>query len=727
MSLLDDALARVRNPKKDGDWFQGFCPVHENNGDANHHPSLRLRDSTKFPNGVVVTCMAGCSREDLQAALGLTGAKVKTSPSDENTHLFYDPPADNIVAVYDYTDEDGVLLYQKVRFTPKRFVQRAADGTYKLDGIRRVLYHLPEVVASETVYLCEGEKAADAVRTLGLTATCPPNGQMKWKKELTPSLIGKRVVVLPDNDEPGRDGAIKAVSVLRRAGITCCTVRLPELPDGGDPYDAVQDGLTAEKLESYAAEAFERREEKTAVESFKMMSAEYRLTEGGNAERFVADHKERVASVHEWDTLLVYEDGIFVQSEMALDALAKQTVLGIYAEAAKAPDGVRRGLSEHARRSDSKTARRNMVTLARSEPEIRVKPDQFDADPELLCVKNGIVDLRTGVRRPHSPSSRMTRMAGASYDIDAPCPLWLAHLSRIFNGDQEIIAFLQRLMGYALTGYTREQLFAVFYGSGANGKSVTLHRIEEALGDYAKTAAASSLSQSRASSGGTREDLVRLRAARLVTTFESEDRKKLDAELVKQLTGGDRIAARGLYKGTTEFRPEFLVVMSTNHKPTVDVADYAIKRRVLLVPFEVTIPEEERDNDIEHKLAAEIDGILSWCVVGAVAYLADGLQIPNHIRAATETYRNEMDPMHGFRDLIVFDHSAWTPTAQIRQAVETYCREEGTTPPSGRELSDWLEKLGARPHRRNKARGWSGITVEGCTHERALGDIGGDW
>lgn len=721
MSLFDQVLSRLPQPKKDGNWYTSYCPAHESNGNG-HHPSLRLKEATQVDDGVIVSCMAGCDLGSLHTALGMGEARSKTSSTDENTHLFWMPSQtrDEVVATYDYTDENGELLFEKLRYAPKRFVQRAASGEYKLDGVRRVLYHLPEIIDADTVYVCEGEKAADAVRSLGVVATCASGGAGKWRAEYAASLTGKRVVVLPDNDEQGRKHGEIVIAALRRANVECCVVKLPGLPEKGDPYDAVHADLTADTLASLAADAFERREEKAAAEDLKQMATEFRLTETGNAGRFVAEHKDKVASVHEWETMLVYDGGLFVKNSMALDALAKETVLGIYAEAAKAPDGLRRGLSEHARRSDSKTAIRNMVSLAQSEPCVRVKPDEFDADPEKVCVKNGVVDLRTGVIYPHSPKFRMTRIAGASYNIDAGCPLWLSHLDRIFSGDQELISFMQRLMGYALTGYTREQLFAVFYGSGANGKSVTLHRIEEAMGDYAKTAAATSLSQGKSSGGGTREDLVRLRAARLVTTFESEDRKKLDAELVKQLTGGDRIAARGLYKGTTEFRPEFLVVMSTNHKPTVEVADYAIKRRVLLVPFEVTIPEEERDNDIEHKLKRELDGILSWCVVGSVAYLADGLQIPDRVKAATETYRDEMDPMAGFKEFITFDGSAWTATAHIRSALETYCKEEGARTMSGKDLGAWLEKLGAIPEKHHQQRGWRGILVEGCTHERMM-------
>lgn len=722
MSLLDEVLARVRQPKKDGEWYSALCPVHETNGNG-HHASLRLRAATQVEDGVIVSCMAGCARADLQAALGLSGMGSKSSSSDDNTHLFWAesrPPADAIVATYDYTDEEDHLLFQKLRFAPKRFVQRSADGTYKLDGVRRVLYHLPEVVAAPEVVVCEGEKAADALRTIGLTATCASGGAGKWRSEYAQSLRGKRVLVCPDHDEQGRKHGEIVIAALRKVGIECYTVALPGLPEKGDPYDAVQAGLTRERFLELAEAAAARREQSASAEVYREKAAEYRLTEGGNAERFAAQHQQFVASVPERG-LLAYAGGVFVSDKLALMRYARETVLGLYAEALQADtETKRRALAEHARRSDTNHARSAMLALAAAEELLEVPLSAFDADPESLCVQNGVVDLRTGLLAPHSPSSRMTQKAGASYSGRVDCATWTAHLERVFAGDQELIQFVQRLFGYALTGYTREQKFAIFYGHGANGKSVTLHLLERALGDYARSAAAKTFTMARHTEQ--RNDLARLEGARLVTTFETTASTTLDEEMIKQLTGGDRLVTRFLHQEFFEYTPQFLIVMSTNHKPTVEVADYAIKRRVLLVPFDVTIPEAEQDRDLERKLDAELDGILSWAVAGAAAYLADGLKVPKVVEEATEKAREELDPLNGFRDLITMEPSAWTASSAVRLALEKWAHEEGLKRvPSDKELKPWLERLGAIFKRRHGgARGWAGISVEGQPIETSL-------
>jgi hypothetical protein len=360
MSLLDQVLSRLPQPKRDGDWYTTFCPAHESNGNG-HHASLRLMAATQVDDGVIMSCMAGCSAGDIQAALGLSGVGCKAT-SDANTFLFWaNPVPDEIVATYDYTDEDGVLLYQKVRFAPKRFVQRRPDGNggwiWKLDDTRRVLYQLPEVVKavgeSRTVFICEGEKAADAVRTLKFTATCASEGATKWKAAYANSLKGSRCVVLPDNDEKGRKHGEIVIAALRRAGIPCCTVRLPGLPPKGDPYDAVRSGLTNKQLRTLTEESFERREEKAAAEDLKNLANEYRLTEGGNAERFADQHKDRVASVP-GRGMLAYQGGIFSPDKLALMRYARETVLSLYAEALEADtESKRRALAEHARRSDT--------------------------------------------------------------------------------------------------------------------------------------------------------------------------------------------------------------------------------------------------------------------------------------------------------------------------------------------------------------------------------------
>ena len=400
---------------------------------------------------------------------------------------------------------------------------------------------------------------------------------------------------------------------------------------------------------------------------------------------------------------------------------AKETVSAMYAESGRLDEAdSRRALAAHAARSDTQRAMSAMVSLSAHDPEIEVPITEFDSDPYTICARNGVVDLKTGELHEHSPRHRMLKRAGADYQTRAVCPTWMSHLYRIFAGDQELITFLQVLFGYALTGLSVEQVFAIFHGGGANGKSVTLHLMEQALGDYACSADASTFSRHR--SDAIRNDLARLNGARLVTTFERAARQTLDEETVKRLTGGDKITARFLHQEAFEYTPQFLIIMSTNHKPTVDSADYAIKRRVMLVPFNVTIPDAEQDKFLEEKLRDELDGILTRGIIGATTYCQGGLPIPARVSAATDAYREEMDPLSGFSELLCADDGAWVSNVDVRGALEKWAKEEGIKDlPAGKTFAAWMTSHGAVSERRHNGRGWRGVRVEGCHSEQALG------
>lgn len=443
--------------------------------------------------------------------------------------------------------------------------------------------------------------------------------------------------------------------------------------------------------------------------------AGFNLTDLGNAERFAARHAESVRAVR-GHGLLAYDPrrGIYVDEHAQLVRYAKDTVRAIYGEAEQCADeSGRKAIAKHAERSEAKRALDAMLALAESEEALEAEVKDFDSDPDRLCATNGVVDLATGELAEHSPAWRMTKTAGAAYRPGAPCPVWQAHLSRIFAADATLIAFVQRLFGYAATGRTGEQVFVIFHGDGANGKSATLKAVQDALGDYATVASFATFTPHR--TDAIRNDLAALAGARLVTTSENRVRQALDEAVIKQLTGGDDITARFLHHEPFTFTPAFLIVLSTNYRPKIECPDFALKRRVLLVPFDVRIPEAEQDKRLGEKLDTELDGILTWAIEGATQYLAHGLDIPERVRAATEAYRDEMDPLYAFREYITLDPAAWTAAADIRRALETWAHDEGVkTLPDNRELTTWLKSLGCTPGRLHKGRGWYGIRCEGA-------------
>jgi putative DNA primase/helicase len=288
--------------------------------------------------------------------------------------------------------------------------------------------------------------------------------------------------------------------------------------------------------------------------------------------------------------------------------------------------------------------------LALADRRIAATVDQWDAEPWLLNSPDGAIDLRTGDVRPHNPLDYATKITAVGPRGD--CPRFLAFLERITGGDRELIAYLQRVLGYSLTGLTREHALFFCHGTGANGKSVLLSTVAGILGDYHRTAPIEAFVATNGDRHPT--DLAMLRGARLVTATETEEGRRWAESRIKQLTGGDTVAARFMRQDFFEYRPQFKLVIAGNHKPSLRSVDEAIRRRFHLIPFAVTIPPEERDADLTEKLKAEWSGILQWMVDGAGEWQAEGLRPPKavpspicaHSAASTTTAsRNDPGPM----------------------------------------------------------------------------------
>jgi putative DNA primase/helicase len=301
-----------------------------------------------------------------------------------------------------------------------------------------------------------------------------------------------------------------------------------------------------------------------------------------------------------------------------------------------------------------------MLALAKSEPGIPVRPAELDAQPYLLNVANGVLDLRDGRLLPHDPGLLLTKLAPVEYHPNATAPLFDAYLERVLP-DEPVRRFVQRFLGYCLTAYVSEQVLVFLYGVGANGKTTLVNVVMGILGDYAKQAAPDLLMQRTGDHHPT--ELADLLGARFVPTVEVQEGRRLAEVLVKQLSGGDRLKARYMRQDFWEFDPTHKLVLVANHKPVVRGTDYAIWRRILMVPFVVTIPPDERDPRLPEKLKAEAPGILRWLVEGCLAWQRDGLKPPATVVAATGDYQHEMDALGGWIDercIESFDAWAWS-------------------------------------------------------------------
>jgi putative DNA primase/helicase len=310
-----------------------------------------------------------------------------------------------------------------------------------------------------------------------------------------------------------------------------------------------------------------------------------------------------------------------------------------------------------------------MVNLARSEPGMAVLPSELDANAWLLNCLSGTVDLKTGAQRPHAREDLITRVVEVPYDPAATCPLWLKTLDRILDGRTELIRYFQKAIGYSCTGDTREQCLFVFWGSGSNGKSTILTTAVTLLGEYALSTRPETLMVKRGDS--IPNDVAQLKGRRFVIAVEADPGQRLAESLVKSMTGSDVISARFMRAEFFQFEPTFKIFLATNHRPAIRGTDWAVWRRIRLVPFTVTIADDQQDRQLADKLRAELPGILTWAVEGCLAWRREGLGVPAAVRAATAQYRADMDVLGEF----LLEHCVLDPAGRIA-ARELYTEYE---------------------------------------------------
>jgi putative DNA primase/helicase len=443
------------------------------------------------------------------------------------------------------------------------------------------------------------------------------------------------------------------------------------------------------------------------------------LTELALAEDLVARHAAELRYVRPWRSWLHWDTHRWARdttgvTERLLKDLVREKVV---AAAALENDKQRRAALDQLLRFCTARQLQAALSLATTEPEVAVTPDVFDTDPWALNVLNGTINLRTGELLAHARASLITKLAPVAYDPAATCPRWERFLAEVFDGDRERSGFLQRGVGYSLTGSTEEQVLFFAHGGGQNGKTVAFETLHRALGpDYAQSTPFNTLLTQH--HDGPRNDVARLRGARFVSASEAPGGRALDAAVLKQLVGSDTVVARFLHQEFFEFRPEFKLWLRANHKPPVPEQTTAFWRRMRLIPFDVKIPDAQRDNDLLDKLAGEAPGILAWAVRGCLAWQREGLGEPPAVRAATEAYRAENDVIGDFLAARCgLDANAWTATAELYVAFSGWW--ETTHAKHERPLTRaWFGRLlgeqdGLRPEQRGhaKVKGWRGVRL----------------
>jgi putative DNA primase/helicase len=365
----------------------------------------------------------------------------------------------------------------------------------------------------------------------------------------------------------------------------------------------------------------------------------------------------------------------------------------------------------HQRFTSSQRGVQEMLAMAQSEPGIQAPLDSFDRDPWLLNVGNGTVNLRDGQLRPYRRGDGITKQSRVSFLSDAPSPRWDAFVERIFAGDRELIDFVRRAVGYSLTGLVSEQCLFFLYGGGSNGKSVFVQTLLHICGEYGQKAPTEMLMKQERSSGSASPELARLRGVRFAVTAELEEGKQFGEARVKDLTGADRIVARPLFCDPVEFEPTHKLWMYGNHKPTIRGTDDGIWRRIRLIPFQVTIPEHERDPQLMAKLQDEAEGILAWAVRGCLEWQQVGLSAPAVVTGATDAYRRDSDRLREFiGECCVVTEHARVAKADFYVAYEKWAHAGGERPWSKKKVGEALTGQGYQDGRgTGGTRYWEGL------------------
>jgi len=613
---------------------------------------------------------------------------------------------------YQYFDPFGSLAYTKKRYDysdgSKSFAFFAPDGHRGVKGISRMPYNLPAVMGAEVVYFVEGEKAADAVNMAGRVGTSLDAGaNSKWLPEYTQYFSGKQVIILPDNDDAGIKYARRIAGQLPGSKI----IMLPRLADKGDIYDWLNAGHNIAEIDDLPEADFEDTPPAQPltiplgfipINPFETPESRrrYRWNDIGVGNLFADCFKDISRFVPEAKAWYVYDGRVWRQDVGGVNAAQQAKLLTDYML------DCRRYLEDEQRESwitfvsslMKKRARDTMLADAASVYPVSIM--DFDRDPYLFNCQNYTIDLRDFNYREHRPDDFLSKISNVVFDADAHCERWDKFIGEVMKGNVDTARFLQKALGYTLTGDTSQECFFILYGSTTrNGKGTTMETILHMLGDYGRTAQPETVAQKlNTHGGGPSEDVARLKGARFVNMSEPEKGLRLNSALVKQITGGDTVTARFLHQNSFEYKPEYKLFISTNHLPRVTDDSIFASGRVKLIPFERHFSENEQDKGLKgfFKQEENISGIFNWLAKGLSLLQAEGLKQPRAVSDATNTYREESDIIGLFiKECLEAKQNSDTLLKEIHAAYTDWCDEYGYTRPiSSQSLSAELRRKG---------------------------------
>jgi putative DNA primase/helicase len=480
---------------------------------------------------------------------------------------------------------------------------------------------------------------------------------------------------------------------------------------GNSPTMPASDGLLRAAAPTSVCAGEARADER------RIRAVQFPYTDSGNAERLISKHGKDFYYLHDRGKWLHWDGKRWNNDETAeIHRAAKTTARTMHEEAALIEDDERRRVfSKWVTHSESRSALENMVVLAQKESGIAALSSQFDNDPLLLNVINGTLDLRTGALRQHRREDHITKLCPIEFDPTATCLRWLAFLNEVLPDQAEVIAFVQRSLGYSLTGSIDEQCFWLLIGVGKNGKSKFLDAIQFLLGDYAIATTFDTFAKRKKGTGAIspRDGLACLAGSRFVRASESDRQTELSEALIKSLTGGERVRTARMYQQDFDYLPEYKIWLSTNHPPIIRGGDEGIWRRIHRINFDYVVPENKRDLQLGTTLQQEAAGILNWALAGLKEYQARGLAVPNQVKRATRGYRKHQSSVGRFlEDCTAADDGGRIAGRELYGRYKTWAvtNDDGvmTLTAFGTEAKKWL----------NSKQGKTGVSYLGIRFRR---------
>lgn len=414
----------------------------------------------------------------------------------------------------------------------------------------------------------------------------------------------------------------------------------------------------------------------------------FRLTELGNAERIAYEYGHVIKYVSDMGWLIWDGKRWKLDTKKEIERITAKVLRGLY----KSEDEAE---TKWARMCERRNIRMNSIKDLM--PLVPGSRDDFDKYKYLFNVENGIIDLKTGKLKTHDRELNLTKLANVEFDENAKCPVWLTFLNQIFKGDKDLIDYMQRLIGYSLTGDISEQGMYFLVGGGSNGKSTFVNTIKKIVGDYGTQTNSETFIKRK--NDGANNDIARLAGSRFVSAVESEEGEKLQESLVKTITGGEPITARFLRQEYFEFIPEFKVFFTTNHKPVIGGVDDGIWRRVKIIPFTLSLKPHERDKKLKEKLSMEMPGILNWAVEGCLKWQQSGLKEPKVVVDATGQYKEDMDILAPFLNEVCYidepkNEAIKIEAKELYNVYDNWCYKSGERTLGNRTFYRMLETKG---------------------------------